>query len=91
MMSRTTVITTERACHDREARKTLRSRRRVCNAEDLQETIDQLLNSAFHRAELSFLAGEHAANDKLDGHYASAAAVATIRLSREQPLHRFAT
>lgn len=36
-------------------------------AEDLQAAIDDLLQSGFHRAELSLLAGEHAVEEKL-GH-----------------------
>ena len=46
------------------------------NADDLQEAIDELLSSGFHRAELSLLAGEDAVNEKLDGHYANVGAIA---------------
>jgi hypothetical protein len=46
------------------------------SASDLQAAIDELLDSGFHRAELSLLAGEDAVNEQLDGHYASVAAIA---------------
>jgi hypothetical protein len=46
------------------------------NANDLQEAIDELLRSGFHRAELSLLAGEHAVNEELNGHYANAGTIA---------------
>ena len=37
--------------------------------EDLQNAIDQLLSSGFHRAELSLLASEHAVEEKLGHRY----------------------
>ncbi|HVT30542.1 MAG TPA: hypothetical protein VHE81_21210 [Lacipirellulaceae bacterium] len=37
------------------------------NANDLQATIDELLSSGFHRADLSLLAGEDAMNERLGG------------------------
>jgi len=38
-------------------------------AEELQAAIDDLLQSGFHRAELSLLASEHAVNRKLGHRY----------------------
>ena len=38
-------------------------------ATDLQDAIDELLSSGFHRAELSLLASEHTVEQKLGGHY----------------------
>lgn len=46
------------------------------NTNDLQEAIDELLSSGFHRAELSLLADEVAVNEKLKDRYASAVAIA---------------
>jgi hypothetical protein len=46
------------------------------NANDLQEAIDELLSSGFHRAELSLLADEHAVSEKLEGRYAVTGALA---------------
>ena len=37
------------------------------SADDLQEAIDELQSSGFHRAELSLLANEEAVNEKLGG------------------------
>lgn len=37
--------------------------------EDLQDAIDELLSSGFHRAELSLLASEHAVEEKLGHQY----------------------
>ena len=37
--------------------------------EDLQDAIDELLSSGFHRAELSLLASEHAVEEKLGHRY----------------------
>ncbi len=45
-------------------------------ASDLQEAIDELLSSGFHRAELSLLAGEDAVNEKLGSRHATRRAVA---------------
>ena len=38
-------------------------------ATDLQDAIDELLSSGFHRAELSLLASEHTVEQKLGRHY----------------------
>ena len=38
-------------------------------ATDLQNAIDELLSSSFHRAELSLLASEHIVEEKLGRHY----------------------
>jgi hypothetical protein len=46
------------------------------SANDLQEAIDALLSSGFHRAELSLLADEHAVKEKLGRRYAGAEALA---------------
>jgi hypothetical protein len=45
------------------------------SANDLQEAIDELQSSGFHRAELSLLANEEAVNEKLGGGFASVRAV----------------
>jgi hypothetical protein len=45
------------------------------SADDLQAAIDELLNSGFHRAELSLLAGEDAVNEKLGGCFTSTRAL----------------
>ena len=39
------------------------------SAADLQDAIDELLSSGFHRAELSLLASEHTVEQKLGRHY----------------------
>lgn len=45
------------------------------SANDLQAAIDELLNSGFHRAELSLLAGEDAVNAKIAGGFAGTRAL----------------
>jgi hypothetical protein len=45
------------------------------SANDLQEAIDELLSSGFHRADLSLLASEEAVNEKLGGGFANVRAV----------------
>jgi hypothetical protein len=45
------------------------------SANDLQEAIDELQSSGFHRAELSLLASEEAVNEKLGGGFANVRAV----------------
>jgi hypothetical protein len=45
------------------------------SADDLQAAIDELLNSGFHRAELSLLAGEDAVNEKLGGRFTNTRAL----------------
>ena len=45
------------------------------SANDLQAAIDELLSSGFHRADLSLLASEEAANEKLGGGFANVRAV----------------
>ena len=45
------------------------------SANDLQEAIDELLSSGFHRAELSLLASEEAVNEKLGSGFANVRAV----------------
>ena len=44
--------------------------------EDLQDAIDELLSSGFHRAELSLLASEHAVEEKLGHRYEKVNALA---------------
>jgi hypothetical protein len=44
--------------------------------DDLQDAIDELLSSGFHRAELSLLAGEHAVEEKLGHRYEKVKALA---------------
>lgn len=44
--------------------------------EDLQDAIDELLSSGFHRAELSLLASEHAVEEKLGHRYEKVSALA---------------
>jgi hypothetical protein len=46
------------------------------NENDLQAAIDELLSFGFHRAELSLLAGEDVANEKLRSRYINTTAVA---------------
>jgi hypothetical protein len=49
----------------------------ICtSADDLQAAIDELLNSGFHRAELSLLAGQDAVNEELGSRFANVRAVA---------------
>jgi hypothetical protein len=43
--------------------------------EDLQDAIDELLSSGFHRAELSLLAAEHAVEEKLGHRYEKVSAL----------------
>jgi hypothetical protein len=45
-------------------------------SEDLQDAIDELLNSGFDRAELSLLASEHAVEEKLGHRYEKVGALA---------------
>ena len=45
------------------------------SANDLQEAIDELQSSSFHRAELSLLANEEAVNEKLGSGFANVRAV----------------
>ena len=55
---------------------------------DLQAAIDELLSSGFHRAELSLLAGEEAANERLGSGFADARAVEDDPVFREQHMSR---
>jgi hypothetical protein len=55
---------------------------------ELQDAIDGLLSSGFHRAELSLLASEHAVEEKLGHRYAKVKALRTIPQYRELPMCR---
>ena len=62
------------------AQKTLAGAREAVgifhDAETFQAAVDDLLSAGFHRAELSFLASEHAVEEKLGHRYRRAAALA---------------